>query len=377
MVRKKTQTHKTTMQQPLAHVPHVMRDDYHSTIVARMAALLCVPASQWAQMLYRARRAVSAPSAEHPDARVLRAAWTFALAHADGDCADAKTPFHAITDPALRVMVVLRVVDRMPYETIAAVWHAYTPERIAQEVGALCHKLYRLSDPKEHIAQSDFVEVMRLADAQISMAQLAQLRQDLSAHADVVWAFYDTLRAQGQTIGVAVLQTVVESDMSDVVMTSVDASSPIAQLAAKPPAEETVSSAPPSDAITTNEPKSAMPQKQRRKRLRRLSRPLRTVVFFLAMVAGALVLVFLALFVLAQFDAGTPANAPQATGAQPPAKAAVATEVPQERSVQELVASLRKHALLARDDTAAAVMARDTVMAALPDQIAQVRAVMQ
>jgi len=343
--------------------------DFHVALAARVATLLGVPDAHVARILAHAQMVARVPSSEHPDVRVLRGVWELSAPYATQmDVSTDDASFFAIPDPVLRVMAALRIVDRVPYETLAAVWRGYTPQRIAQEIGAACHQLYRMSEPAEHIAQSDFVQVWRLADAQLSAAQMAHMREDISAHARAGWAFYDALRAAGLRIG---------AEHAVRFMCSVPRSAPLhdaAAVSAESALAHQLPAVAPSQPRNTPEKRSQEPTEARantaiaRRTHRWASSPfVRRVALFAAMILVTIILVGGALFVLAQFGAGAPApsEADIRTQGLTAPKEAVATQ----RSVQEIVQSLQEHARLATEDVPEALLAEDALLTGFADDV--------
>ncbi len=271
--------------------------DYHSMIAARVAALRGVGTATACAIVAQARAtAALAASGEHPDVRVIRSAWEATHVHAVRP--RQRSGVWAIEDDALRVMMALRLADRVPYEVLAAVWRAYTPERIAHDIAQAAQGIFGRGDHAHDVPQSVFLATFRAADAQLDAAQAVALHDvDSEAYAAVM-AFYDALRASARAAGAAIYCAAVGDAPLHGVLSAYTASAaiPMRRDSAQNDARD-------ADAAAQVATRTHESQSQRSTRSQRRLPPwLRTIMTGSAMVVIALVLVGGALYALAQIE---------------------------------------------------------------------------
>ncbi len=194
---------KTQSSSPRSTVPFPPTATYHEILAARIAALCGVRPAVVPVLLSRAVAAGRFAGSEHPDVRVIRAAYEAAQPARSGSRRDG---FFAISDVPVRVMAALRVLDRVPYETLAAVFRTRTPQQISQDIGEALHRAFSISETANSMPRSEFLRAVAAADAQLTAAQYALVRSDETID-DSVWTFYDMLRATAPTLGADLYRT--------------------------------------------------------------------------------------------------------------------------------------------------------------------------
>ncbi len=188
---------KKEKQESIAHSAVGM--SYQWRYIVRIGKLLEVPEQE---SLRIAQSICDMPldmaSREHPDVIIIRRTWEKIWEYRGGNMScnapDAgEVSFMRIKDPVIRVMAALRYVDRIPYEVLATVWKKYTQQHIMQSIHEAVYQIYRAQE-SHTLMQKNFVRLFQLIDANVTITQLMQMRIPLPQESIVeVWSLYDSL----------------------------------------------------------------------------------------------------------------------------------------------------------------------------------------